>query len=123
MPQADANALARMIRQLEPEVILKAITLCTGHNILDPEALIVAGLPTEVVDQLTATHRSGNDHKSMLYVDGRPVEAVTGVWGLSLLQFVALALQVEYPIKFGRGSQASAIKSAIRSHLSAADVK
>jgi len=121
MTQHDLNRIAELVRRTDPRAILRAAGVCDGHGIVEPAALIDAGLPEEVVAQLTATHRSGDDHKSTLYVDGRPVEAVTGVYGLDALRFIALALGVAYPTKLGRGSQAAAIRSALREHLSGAD--
>jgi len=122
MPETtDGGRLDRLIRDLEPRAILRIAAMCDGHNIIDPRSLIDAGLPEPLVDQLTVTHRSGPDAKSTLYVAGRPVESLTGVSGLNLLQLLALALGVTYPIKLGRGFQASAIKTALRAHLRGAD--
>ncbi|MBI1338468.1 MAG: hypothetical protein GC164_16115 [Phycisphaera sp.] len=111
-----------LVRALDPEVILRSADLCDGHSILAPEAFIQAGLPIELVEQLTVTHESDTTSpKSTIFHDGQPVASVRGVYGLDLLVFLAGALGVTYPRCIGRGFQASAIKHALftrlRSHV------
>jgi len=91
--------------------------MCDGHGILDPQALVDAGLPAEVADQLTVVHRSDGTPKGTLYRNGQPASAIEGVYGLHLLEFLAGALGVEYRRCLGRGSQACAIQQAIQDLL------
>ena len=105
------------LRQLPAAVILKAADLCDGHSILDPQAFIDAGLPSAVVKHVTQTHTSDGTLKGTVHIDGQPVEQVEGVYGLHLLEFIALVLNVEYRRCFGRGSQARAIQQALREHF------
>jgi hypothetical protein len=80
--------IAERLRRCDPQAILKAAALFDGHSILKPEALIEAGLPAEVVEHLTRTHRSDGTPKGTLFVGGQSVEALRGVYGLDALRFL-----------------------------------
>ena len=110
--------LVQMIRDTPGAVILKAVAICDGHSIFGPQAFVDAGLPEPVVRYFTSNHRSDPaSHKGTIFVGGRAVDHVTGVYGLSLLEFVAEALGVDYRRCHGRGSQSSAIHQALQHHL------
>jgi len=117
--QKQYRRLADLARSMPPGAIRAAADLCDGHGIVRPEALVDAGLPVEVVAHLTRTHRSDGSPKGTLFVDGRPVESLTGVYGLDALRFLAAALGVEYRDAIGRGFEAQNIKAALAVHLSA----
>jgi hypothetical protein len=53
MSKRSRERSAAMVRTLPGEVILKAASHCSGHNILDPKAFSDAGIPAEVVTHLT----------------------------------------------------------------------
>lgn len=110
--------VVQLICETSPDVILKAAALCDGHSILKPEAFTDAGLHNDVVEYLTATYKSDGTPKGTIYVAGKVVEELQGVYGLEVLKFIAGALGVEYEGKFGRGSQAEAIKQALHRHFS-----
>lgn len=110
---------ATSLREVPRGVILKTGSLCNGHNIIKPHALLDAGLPVDVVEQVTVTHQSDGTSKGTLYVDGQPVEQLTGVHGLDMLEFMASALGVKYRQCMGRGFQASAIREALYQHFNA----
>lgn len=113
---------AQLIKQLQqcgPESILRAASLCDGHAILKPEALTDAGLPPAVVQHLTRTYHSDGSPKGTIYVDGRAVKMLAGVYGLDALRFLAAGLGVDYRPAIGRGSEAANIQAALRQHLSA----
>jgi hypothetical protein len=112
--QASINSL---IRGLDADVILRVAGMCDGHGILDPQALIEAGLPEPVVRQHTRTLRSDGTLKGSLFVNGRAVQRLRGVYGLTLLMSLADTLDVAYPERIGRGSQAGVIQSALHRHL------
>lgn len=113
-PHVDVVAL---VKQARPEVILQAASLCNGHSIFKPKALLETGLPAEVVAHMTRTYKSDlSDPKSTVFVHDRPVKELRGVYGLELLEFLARALGVEYPGKLGRSSQAQAIQEALHAH-------
>lgn len=110
--------IAEMLRQCDPQAILKAAGLCDGHCILKPEALVDAGLPQEIAEHLTATYRSDGTPKGTLFVDGEAVPELRGVYGLHALRFFAAALGIEYRRALGRGFEAANIRQALRSRLS-----
>ena len=117
MKQNKRAQLAHQVRQLSPEVILKIAGMCDGHGILDPRALVDAGLPQEVARYHTRTFQSDGSPKGTIFVEGRPVQELEGIYGLFLLEYLATVLGVRYRECIGRGSQASAIQEALRQHF------
>lgn len=115
--------LVDAVRRCGPEVILRAAGRCDGHSILKPEALTDAGLPSAVVEHLTATYRSDGTPKGTIFVDGEPVKELRGVYGLDVLRFFASALGVEYRDAIGRGFEAQNIQTALRRHFEAGSPK
>jgi hypothetical protein len=106
--------LIARIRGLPSEVILNVASLCDGHSILAPQAFLDAGLPKEFVDQVTTTHRSDTSSpKSTIFVGGKAVEELRGVYGLQMLRTLAHVLDIQYRDCIGRGFEASNIKEAI----------
>lgn len=114
MNQKQYQRLVDQIRQCTPDIILRAADLCDGHSILKPQAFIEAGLPQEVVNHLTRTYRSDGTPKGTIFVNGRPVQELAGVYGLDLLRFLASALEVEYQSAMGRGFEAQNIQVALQ---------
>ena len=82
-----------------------------------PQVFLDVGLPREIVDHLTRTYESDGSPKGTIFVNGKPVKKLTGVYGLSLLRFLAGALGIEYADSMGRGSEARNIQAALKSHL------
>lgn len=118
MKQRQDQRLVELIRTCGPEVIIQAAILCDGHCIFDPQAFLDAGLPAPVVAHLTRTYTSDpSSPKGTLFVDGQPVQDLTGVYGLDLLRFLAGALGVDYARAFGRGTEARNIQAALREHF------
>ena len=108
-----------LLKQCTPETILAAADRCDGHTIFKPEAFLDAGMPHEVVELQTRRHGSDGSPKGTIFVDGQPVDALTGVYGLDLLRFLASALGVEYRSAFGRGTEARHIQAALHLHFAA----
>ena len=117
MNRRNAASATRLLRQCSAEVILKSASMCDGHSILKPEALLTVGLPIDVIHQLTQVHRSDGTHKGTIFVNGEPETELTGIYGLDLLRFVAGALGVEYRSALGRGFEAQNIRSALHEHF------
>ena len=103
---------AAAVRQLPADIILQAAAICSGHNIL-----VEVGIPQVVIDLLNVTHRSDGTNKGSIFVHGRMVREAEGVSGLSMLMYLAAVLDIDYPHRYGRGSQAHAIRRALREHL------
>ena len=116
-PRDPRRAIGRSIREADPQVLLRVASLCDGHTIFDPTLFANAGLPSHVVKFLTRIHISGDDPKSTLFVHGKPVRQLRGIYGLDLLRLISGVLKLSVPEKFGRGSEAQAIKAALRSRL------
>ena len=119
MPTRTAHVVAGLIRCCEPTILRTVIDRCGGHGILDPQRLIAAGLDRRIVEHYTDTLRSDGSPKGSIFVDGKPVDELRGVYSLTLLEGIARARGVAYPASLGRGSQARAIKSALQVHLNA----
>ena len=114
---AEANLATGRLDESIGRAILTAAALCDGHSILKPDALADSGLPQEVVGYLTRTYRSDGTPKGTVFVDGRPVAELRGVYGLDALRFFASSLGVEYRRALGRGFEASNIRDALSRHL------
>jgi len=118
MSQKSWERSAALVRTLPREVILKAAGRCDGHNILDPKAFMDAGIPDAVVTHLTRTYQSDGSPKGSIFVNGKAVRSLKGIYGLDALRFFASALGVEYKDAIGRGFEASNIHSALHKHFS-----
>ena len=117
MSKSKLDTAYRLIREADPSVLWQVVTMCDGHGIIDPRKLIEAGLPEKAVAYFTETLKSDGTHKGTVYVDGQPVDKLTGVYGLRLLEAIADAHGVTYQRFMGRGFQAQAIHAALRAHL------
>jgi hypothetical protein len=107
-----------LVRETDPQVVLKVAGICDGHTIFDPKAFFDAGLHPDIVASVTITHRSDTSHpKSTIFKEDRALTEVTGVYGLRLLEFLASALEIDYRRCMGRGFQASAIKQALHDYF------
>ena len=91
-----------------------------GHAILAPDYYTELGIPAEFLDGLEKTIKSNfKDHKQTIYVNGEAVKSIKGIYNLDFLYRVASLLGVEHDAmnKYGRGSQAGVICSAVKSAL------
>jgi hypothetical protein len=113
---------AALLRTLPGEVIPKAASRCSGHNFPDPRALSDAGIPAEVVRHLTRTHKSDSSPKGSIFVTGKAVKSLEGIYGLDALRFFASALDVKYKDAMGRGFEASNIHESLREHFAAGGI-
>ena len=113
---------AAIVRTLPGGVILKAAGRCSGHNILDPKAFLDAGIPEEVTKHLTRTYKSDGSPKGSIFVEGKSVKSLEGIYGLDALRFFASALELKYKDAIGRGFEASNIHVALRQHFAAGDI-
>ena len=111
------DRLVELVKQCGPEVILRVASICDGHTIFVPKVFVDAGLPAEIVEHLTTTHRSGGAPQSTLFVQGRTTPELRGVYGLDLLRFLADALSIEYQQPMGRGLEARKIHAALLRQL------
>jgi len=117
MTRTTFENVQQIIRDTDPGVLWRIATMCDGHGIIDPQAIIDAGLPADAVAYFTETLKSDGTPKGTIFVEGHPVDSLDGVYGLRLLEAIAAALNVSYPSFMGRGYQARAIQAALRVHL------
>ena len=68
---------------------------------------------------LTRTYKSDGSPKGSIFVDGKSVKSLEGIYGLDALRFFASALDVKYKDAIGRGFEASNIHVALRPHFAA----
>jgi hypothetical protein len=97
-----------------------------GHSILAPDYYTELGVPPLFLKGLEKTIKSNfRDHKQTIYKDGEALKSVKGIWNLDFLYKVASALDVEHEAmsKYGRGSQARVICTALREALPALKIK
>lgn len=117
MSRTTLDTAYRLIRDTGPAVLWRIATMCDGHGIIDPQKLIEAGLDEQAVSYFTETLRSDGTPKGTIFVEGKPVESLDGVYGLRLLEAIASALDVSYQSFMGRGYQAHAIQASLKAHL------
>ena len=117
MSRKETERIIALVRQCDPEAILRAASLCDGHTIFAPEAFTEAGLPAEVVAHMTITYHSDGTPKGTISVKGQAVKELTGVYGLDLLRLLAQALGVTYARAIGRGFEAGNIQTALHQHF------
>ena len=114
------NRLIEQVRACDPATLLRVAGHCDGHTIFKPELFTESGLPAEVVQHFTRAYKSDGSPKGTIFVDGRPVKELSGVYGLEVLRFIAFALDVEYRQAMGRGFEAQNILIALRQKLAPA---
>ena len=117
MTKITLHVAHRLIRDTPPEALRTIAEMCDGHGILDPRKIVEAGLPAEAVGYFTETLKSDGTPKGTIFINGEPVDSLTGVYGLRLLEALAAAFGITYPSFMGRGYQARAIQAALREHL------
>tara|TARA_Y100001963_G_C6668570_1_gene393939 strand:+ start:533 stop:910 length:378 start_codon:yes stop_codon:yes gene_type:complete len=91
-----------------------------GHAVLAPDYYTKLGIPSEFLDGLEKTIKSNfKDHKQTIYVNGEAVKSIKGIYNLDFLYRVASSLGVKHDAmnKYGRGSQAGVICSAVKDAL------
>lgn len=107
-PEVDWQALREAVRNTDREVLGKVIRRLDGHTVFRAEEFADSGLPPGLVPSLTYEHRSSyiGDPKYTVYDPlGRPLPALTGLYGLDLLEFIAGCFGVRSN-KMGRGFRA-----------------
>ena len=117
MSRTTFDTVQRIIHDTDPAVLWRIAAMCDGHGIIDPRKLSEAGLAEAAVNYFTETLKSDGTPKGTIFVEGKPVESLDGVYGLRLLEAMASALGVTYQSFMGRGYQARAIQAALRVHL------
>jgi hypothetical protein len=92
-----------------------------GHSVVPADYYTDLAVPSLFIKPLTRTIKSDfRDHKTTIYVKGKPVKSFKGIWNLDFLYSVASTLGVddgEAINKHGRGTQARILCSAIRKAL------
>ena len=108
------------IKELSKKQIIAAVDIINGdgHTIFKPEAFVKAGWPQKLVDEYTKTIQSNlNDPKECIFVEGKVVKQLKGIYGLVLLDRINSALGLEGSTKLGRGSQARELTENIKAHF------
>lgn len=103
---------------VERDVVLRVIELCDGHTIFKPEAFTQAGAPPALVAQHTTCFESNpQSHKETIFVNGKPVNQMVGVYGLDVIEQINDDLGLETPWQTGRGFRARQCYENIRAHF------
>ena len=110
------ESLREKVKATDKAVIVKVAQSIDGHTIYDPKHFTKAGLDEVIVKAFTKTLRSGDSPKEIIYTDGGPVSALTGVYGLALLEFIAGTFEID-SWKMGRGSRASHLAEQLTAKL------
>lgn len=87
-----------------------------GHTLFDPTAYIAAGLTVELASFFTVTHKSDGTPKGTIFHKGGVVDQVEGIYGLTVNEAIASALELQIGTFFGRGFRAAAFFTAIQHH-------
>lgn len=91
-----------------------------GHTLFDPTAFITAGLTVELANFFTVTHKSDGTPKGTIFHKGVIVDQVEGIYGLTVNEAIANALELQIGAFFGRGFRAHALHTVIQHHCAAA---
>lgn len=105
--------------EIPASVVLAAADICDGHTIFKPEAFLEVGVPQELVDRCSHVYESnlGNYKETIFGPDGKPVNQMSGVYGLDALASMIRDFGLETEQKLGRGFQARVWQEALHKHL------
>lgn len=105
--------------QIPPHIVLAAAELCDGHTIMAPQAFLDVGVPQEMVERCTTIYESdfSNPKYTISGPDGKPVNQMSGIYGLDALSTMIRDFGIVAPAKFGRGSQAYVWRDELKKHL------
>jgi hypothetical protein len=106
------------INTLSVETIRAIVRGLDGHTIYDPAILVADGLPQDIADKYTMLYKSDGTLKGSLtdLKTGQPIKGMRGLYGKSLLRYIAGAIGADTSIadtKLGRGSEAAELQIAI----------
>lgn len=105
--------------QLPAKVLADVVEFCDGHSIVSPKAFTEVGVPAELVAHYETRHDSHPTDCSRQISDANdmPVDHVTGVYCLTILEEIGADLGLPGSFFYGRGSRARHLKSQILKHL------
>ena len=110
-------------RDLALDAIWRSLDASDGWTVLAPEAYTEAGVPAAVVAAHTHEHRSDGSWKGSLTRAGKPLAAVTGVYGLTWVESLLDALGLPQPWQMGRGSRYGHAVETLRGYCAATGVE
>jgi hypothetical protein len=86
-----------------------------GHTIWDPQGIKDCGIPDEIVKKWTHVERSNGTPKGTIFNDGKILDELEGVYGLSMLANLAYMVNADTSKcdAIGRGTLASQYTNAI----------
>jgi len=92
---------------------------CDGHTIYAPKTFTDIGVPDKLVKSWTSIHESDGTSKGSITSEGRIVEKLEGVYGLSVLTNLTTLLNVDDKSCFamGRGTLARQYITAIHEQV------
>ena len=110
------------MNDLDSKAILTMVDAINGdgHSLYAADADFFAGMPKEIMESVTHTHKSDGTYKGTIFVNGEAVEEMHGVYGLDILWKVANEIGADTSLAggmVGRGSQARALTQAIREKI------
>ena len=113
-------------KQQVQTAIESGVLIGDGHSIFPPTFYSTL-VEVEVLDRagLVRTFRSDYSNPKTTIFDraGNPIDSMTGVYNLDVLEWIADALDVTYHPALGRGSQAQYIVNALRAWASTVEVE
>lgn len=86
-----------------------------GHTVWKPS--ILKSFPEAVQKRFIKVIESDGTYKGSIWNNGKLVERLEGIYGLTLLGAICSDLNLEYESKLGRGFQAQAYTESIRNWL------
>jgi hypothetical protein len=97
---------------------LKLIEIDDGYGIFNPQVFLDLGIDSAIVAHVC--HRHDSDYSSpkstISNLEGYPLDAVTGIHGLELLQLIANAFEIHSPY-MGRGRSARHYQAELKVKL------
>ena len=102
-----------------------------GHTIFNPRWFIDNGLTRDFVGKYIQVHKSGNEPKEKIIVNGKVVDELSGVYELDILYGIAELIDADTSVtshkksnhKLGRSNQAEQLVKAIHNVVHPEDIK
>jgi hypothetical protein len=116
----ETMAKSKVLELPSKEVLLKVMDLIgnDGHSIWAADGLRKCGLPEAWIKQFSQVHKSKGSWMETIYVNGKAVSELGGVYGLSLLSVLASRLNAQVTRHYyGRGSEACELTKVILAKL------
>lgn len=110
-PILNEKLLVKVLLNLDKE---QWTSLEDGHELFAPSHYINMGFSEEFVKGYVKEFTSDGTPKGTIFVDGKTVKKLTGIYNLQFVEGLVRTLDLEMPNKMGRGFQARACVEVLK---------